>query len=88
MPAVLPFGRYAVYIHAGDTDRHYLPHCHVRWSDGSAVVALTGMVALAGGLPRAARTALLEHVAELVAEWIRLNPQRPPASGGAAFAGE
>jgi hypothetical protein len=77
MPAVLRFGRYTVYIYAEDTDRHHLPHCHVRWADGSAVVALTGMLVLAGNLPRATRTVLREHAAELVTEWNRLNPQRP-----------
>ena len=77
MPALLRFGRYTVYIHFGDTDRHHLPHCHVRWTDGKASVELRDLRVLAGTLPRQARSVLMEHRDELIEAWNRLNPQQP-----------
>lgn len=59
---------------------HTTPHVHVIFRDGSRVsVALDSFVILAGGVRPARRlmpalTWILEHQAELIAEYRRLNP--------------
>jgi hypothetical protein len=53
---VLQVGKYAVYVYREVGGSHHLPHCHVRWPDGSIVVALPSLDVIAGGhLPREAR---------------------------------
>ncbi|HZQ35522.1 MAG TPA: DUF4160 domain-containing protein [Dehalococcoidia bacterium] len=77
MPAVLRFGPYMVYIYADDTDRHHLPHCHVRRAGDTAVVELRQMQVIGGVVTQRVLTYLREHRAELVAAWNRFNPQQP-----------
>ena len=57
---------------------HHLPHCNVRWPDGSVQVALPTLLLLAGGpLPSEALALLRDSLEALCAEWNRLNPWRP-----------
>ncbi|MBA2446698.1 MAG: DUF4160 domain-containing protein [Chloroflexi bacterium] len=56
MVRVVGRGRFSVYVYAEAGQPHHLPHCHVRWSDGSTQVALPTLWVLAGDeLPRPAR---------------------------------
>jgi len=77
VPCVLQFGRYSVYIQSEGTDRHHLPHCHVRWKGGSASVSLATFTVLAGTLPQAVLDEVRQHRMAIIAEWNRLNPYRP-----------
>jgi hypothetical protein len=75
---VLSFGAYSVYVHAEGSDRHHLPHCHVRWKAGGSVpVSLATLMPLEGTLTRTVRDLLREHRSEIIEEWNRLNPYRP-----------
>lgn len=77
MVRVAQRGRFSVYVYDERGERHHLPHCHVRWSDGEAQVELPGLERLKGDvLPATARRLVGEHVAELIAAWNRLNPER------------
>jgi hypothetical protein len=70
-------GRYSVYVYVEQGGRHHLPHCHVRWSDGEAQVELPNLAWLEGDAwPATARRLVEDHVADLVAAWNRLNPER------------
>jgi len=65
-------------VYAEGGERHHLPHCHVRWPDDEASVALTTLVRLDGEpLPLAARALLEQHLSDLRAAWDSLNPERP-----------
>lgn len=78
MVKVAQRGRYSVYIYAEEGNRHHLPHCHVRWSDGYASVQLGRVRVIEGdSLPRAARELIDEHYDQLVDTWNLLNPGRP-----------
>jgi Domain of unknown function (DUF4160) len=67
-----------VYVYREVGQPHHLPHCDVRWSDGSTTkVALPSLLRLAGKeLTPQARRLLKEHVDTIWKEWDRLNPQR------------
>ena len=66
-----------MYVYAEVGQPHHLPHCHVRWPDGSIQVALPTLRVLAGGeIPPAARQLLLDHLDQICAVWDRLNPER------------
>ena len=70
-------GRFSIYVYAEQGGRHHLPHCHVRWPDGEAQVELPNLAWLEGDtLPATARRLVEDHVANLVAAWNRLNPER------------
>ena len=74
---VVTRGRFSVHVYAEAGQPHHLPHCHVRWSDGSTQVALPTLRVLAGEeLPRPGRELLLDHLGEVCAAWDRLNPGR------------
>jgi Domain of unknown function (DUF4160) len=78
MVRVVASGRFSVYVFAEEGQPHHLPHCHVRWSDGQAVVELPSRRRRSGhALPAAARQLLEDHAAEIEAAWNRLNPGRP-----------
>ncbi|MGH2559505.1 MAG: DUF4160 domain-containing protein [Thermomicrobiales bacterium] len=67
-----------IAVKVAERGRHHLPHCHVRWSDGSSSVALPGLTVIEGdALPRMARSLLDEHNDELADMWNLLNPGRP-----------
>ena len=57
---------------------HGIPHFHVQCPEGRAVVAIENGTLLAGSVPRQALAEAKEwaeaHVAELRAEWRKLNP--------------
>jgi hypothetical protein len=74
---VVQRGRFSLYVFDEAKTPHHLPHCHVRWSGGSASVSLRGLVVLGGNLPPAARELLEEHYDQLRDTWNRLNPGRP-----------
>ncbi len=77
MVKVAQRGRFSVYVYDERGERHHRPHCHVRWSDGEARVALPTLERLAGDeLPAAARKLVEDHAADLAAAWDRLNPGR------------
>ena len=77
MVRVVSEGRFSIYVYAELGQPHHLPHCNVRWSDGSSQVALPTLLLLAGDeLPAAARRLLLNHLKEICAAWNRLNPER------------
>ncbi len=70
-------GRYTVYVYAEGGQPHHLPHCNVRWPDGSVQVALPILIVLAGShLPSEAMVLLQDSLDELCAAWNRLNPGR------------
>jgi hypothetical protein len=70
-------GRFSVYVYAEVGQPHHLPHCYVRWSDGSTQVALPTLRVLAGDdLPSQARQLLRENLEEIYAAWNLLNPER------------
>lgn len=78
MVRVVQSGRFSIYVYVERGERHHLPHCHVRWSDGSTAVRLPDLIVLGGDpLPRAAVLLLDEHRTALTNEWNRLNPERP-----------
>jgi hypothetical protein len=58
---------------------HNSPHFHVMTPDGESVVDLATMAEIQTGAPRKALAKALawavEHRAQLVAEWQRLNPE-------------
>lgn len=77
MVRVAQGGRFSVYVYDERGGRHHLPHCHVLWSDGEAQVELPNRVVLEGDvLPAGARRLVRDHVAEIIAVWNRLNPER------------
>lgn len=76
MVKVAQRGRYSVYVYDERGERHHRPHCHVRWPDGEARVALPTLELLAGDdLPAAARELVEEHAVDLHEAWNRLNPR-------------
>lgn len=77
MVQVVRRGRFSVYVYAEAGQPHHLPHCHVRWSDGSTQVALPTLLVLVGDdLPGRARRMLWDELDEICAAWNRLNPER------------
>lgn len=67
-----------MYVYAEAGQPHHLPHCHVRWPDGSAQVALPTLRILAGGqIPTQARELLLDYLDDICSAWDVLNPERP-----------
>jgi len=71
---VLLSGKYAVYVYREVGGPHHMPHCHVRWPDGSIVVALPILNEIAGGkLPREAKKLLLDNLEEIWDAWNLLN---------------
>ncbi|MBI4497707.1 MAG: DUF4160 domain-containing protein [Chloroflexi bacterium] len=80
MARVVSSGPFSIYVYAEAGQPHHLPHCHVRWSEGSTQVALPTLRVLAGDpLPAAARRLLLDHLEAICGAWERLNPGRPIA---------
>ena len=60
---------------------HGVPHFHVRTPDAAAVVAIDTLTVLSGSVDakalEEARSWAAPHRAELMAEWRRLNPEKP-----------
>jgi len=73
--------KWKITIFFNDTDRHQVPHYHVRSSEGRAVVRITDNVVLASEVPERDLKPVLDWVEGkyemLVAEWNRCNPHRP-----------
>ena len=77
MVQVVRRGRFSIYFYAEVGQPHHLPHCNVRWSDGSTQVALPTLRVLAGDdLPSQARQLLRDNLEETCAAWSLLNPER------------
>ncbi len=71
---VLQVGKYAIYVYQEIGGAHHLPHCHVRWPDGSVVVALPSLDVITGGqLPREAGELVADHLEEIWEAWNQLN---------------
>jgi len=75
MVKVIDDGRFSVYVYDERGVQHHLPHCDVRWSDGSSTqVALPSLTMIVGRpLPPAARQLLREHLESLYMKWAELN---------------
>jgi len=72
---VLQLGKYAIYVYREIGGAHHLPHCHVRWVEGSVVVALPILDVIAGGqLPREARKLVVDNLDKILKAWYQLNP--------------
>ena len=60
---------------------HGVPHFHVWTPNAAAVIAIDTLTVLSGsvdaGALEEARSWATEHRAELLAEWRRLNPEKP-----------
>ena len=70
-------GRFSVYVYAEGGQPHNLPHCHVLWADGSAVICLPTLIFIAGNpLPRRAKRLLLLHLDSICDAWNELNENR------------
>ena len=55
---------------------HHLPHCHVRWKNGEAVVALPTLRLIVGKrLPKGGKELLLSHFNDICKAWNKLNPE-------------
>ncbi|MDP9365569.1 MAG: DUF4160 domain-containing protein [Chloroflexota bacterium] len=77
MVRVAQRGRFSIYVYVEQGGRHHLPHCHVRWPEGAARLALPNLNVFPGDeLPATARRLVEEHKAEINAAWNRLNPGR------------
>lgn len=71
---VIQSGKYAIYVYREIGGSHHLPHCHVRWADGSVVVALPTLEVIAGGqLPREAEQIVADHLEEICEAWDQVN---------------
>jgi len=72
---VVEFPKFSVYVYSERGAPHHLPHCEVRWNDGtSAVVRLPSLQLLAGRqLSRADRKLLASVLDALAARWNELN---------------
>ncbi len=74
MPRILEIDGFAVYIYAESSSPHRLPHCHVRKSGATTVLALPSLTVLAGkNLPRRIILALRARMSELAAAWDEHN---------------
>jgi hypothetical protein len=73
MPVISMFYGIIVQLFVLDTDRHHLPHIHIRYAEFRASIAIDTAEVLAGELPnRQLRlvTAWVElHRDELLADW-------------------
>lgn len=70
-------GKFSIYVYAESGQPHHLPHCNVRWSDGSTQVALPTLLVIVGNpLPKEAWDLLRDHLEEICAMWDELNPGR------------
>jgi len=71
---VLSDGRFSVYVYSEIGNKHHLPHCHVRWVDGEAVVALPSLRIIVGSdLPRTAKELIRGNLEEIYAKWLEIN---------------
>ncbi len=70
-------GNISVYVYPEGGGRHHLPHCHVYWPDGSAIVALPTLMKIAGHeLPPKAQILLCSRLEKICTQWDELNPGR------------
>ena len=60
---------------------HGMPHFHLWTPDGAVVVAIGSLAVLSGSVDTSILTEAREwarnHSAEIAAEWLRLNPEKP-----------
>jgi uncharacterized protein DUF4160 len=70
-------GLFTICVYASEaTQRHHLPHCHVRSPNGDVVVALPLLRVLAGKkLSNRARSLLLDNLERICDAWTKLNPE-------------
>ena len=73
MPTISMFYGIVVAMFFEDTDRHHLPHIHVRYSGEKAVVSIADGALLAGQFP-ARQLKMVQvwvdlHKEELLADW-------------------
>jgi len=77
LPEILRQSGFVVSIFFERGVKHHLPHCHIRWGDDEAVVALPTMRPIVGkSIPKAGRKLLAENVGLLVAQWGDLERQQ------------
>ncbi len=70
-------GIFSVYVYPEVGQPHNLPHCHIRWADGSSVVALPTLRLIVGtSLPRKAKRILLLNLDLICDTWNELNEER------------
>ncbi len=73
MPAISMFYGIIIYMYFLDTNRHKLPHIHVKYQEHEAVISITDSEILEGGLPRnklkLAEAWIEIHREELMANW-------------------
>lgn len=76
---VLDDGRFRVYVYREVGQLHHLPHCNVRWTDGTSQVSLDDLIEVLAGdpLPRRARRLLRDGIEAVRAAWNQLNPEMP-----------
>jgi len=78
VPRISEFSGIVVYMYFDD---HPPPHCHVLYAGDWAKLSLTGKV-VTGWLPRRVLTRMrpwiLEHRAELLANWDRIEEGQEP----------
>lgn len=74
---VMSDGFFDICVYASEaTQRHHLPHCHVRSPNGDVVVALPLLRVLVGKrLPKRARALLLNNLEAICDAWTKLNPE-------------
>jgi hypothetical protein len=78
VPRISEFSGVVVYMYFEDDPP---PHCHVRYAGNWAKVSLTGEL-VSGWVPRRVLTRvrpwILEHRAELLANWARVEERQAP----------
>ena len=74
MPVISMFYGIIIQMFVLDTDRHHLPHIHVRYAEHKASVAIATGAVLAGSLPSKQLRLVLAwieiHREELEADWV------------------
>lgn len=75
-PEIVREDRFSLHVYGERGGKHHLPHVHIRRHDGSpdSVLSLPLLNLIVGPPPsKAERTALMDSLATLVAEWSELN---------------
>ena len=82
MPETLRKNGYVVCVYCERGVQHHLPHCHIKWGDKEAVVALPTLKLIVGDrVPAAGIAILVDNISVLVEHWERLNRCGEPRTG-------
>lgn len=70
-------GLFTICVYSNEvTQKHHLPHCHVRSPDGDVVVAIPSLKVIVGrGLSKRAKTLLVGNFEKICDAWNKLNPE-------------